>query len=647
MAGDAIAAGGPDERSPLLAFPPPAAHSSVQTLSAVSVVSSSSTSKKNGTEVHITTASSGDDDDDDDDDDQASHRRPSFTESLSTDTSLLRDIEAEAAAAAATQKPNEPGSNKNDNYATVARVVLVLMIGVFVSNADGSLVLATHPVIASEFHDLESSSWLFSGFILASAATQTMYGKLSDIYGRKNLVLVSYVFFTGGCTLVGAGKSMFQVILGRVISGAGGAGMTALVSILISDLLPIRDVASWRAYVNVVATTGRSLGGPLGGWLADVIGWRWSFIGQVPFMLVAILLCMVYLPDKASRVIKNGHAGAGSPSSSSTTTPTAWSRLRRIDFLGSGLLALGLLAFLVPMEIGGVKVPWSAPLVPGLFAASAVLLVLFVRAERRATDPVVPLTLFRLRDANLSIAIQMCQMAAQLGLMFSVPLYFKASADVSNTVAGAHLFPAVVGNAVGGILSGLYIKATGRYRNLIRLAALSSSLSYLLLLLRWKGHTNWPESLYIVPGGFGTGIVQSAVFISLQAVVPAGHLAPAISILYLSGTCASIVGLTCVSTTTQETLKWGLQSRLLGLGLDAAQRAEIYRNALSNIEYLATLTGAVKAAVVDAYVDSLWWSHTVSLFFSSTAFFLALILGEKPLNKVEPPQPQQNDEAEA
>ena len=93
----------------------------------------------------------------------------------------------------------------------------------------------------------------------------------------------------------------------------------------------------------------------------------------------------------------------------------------------------------------------------------------------------------------------MCQLSAQLGLMFTVPLYFKAPAQVSNTEAGAHLFPAVAGNAVGVIISGLYIKKTGRYRNLIRLAALSASLSYTSLLFRWNGHTNWLESLYIIP----------------------------------------------------------------------------------------------------------------------------------------------------
>lgn len=209
-------------------------------------------------------------------------------------------------------------------------------------------------------------------------------------------------------------------------------------------------------------------------------------------MLIATVLCQIYLPSNA-RHYKGGKYVAPDNSVS------AWDKLKRVDFLGSLLLALTLLAFLVPMEIGGSKVKWSSPIIPTLFASSAVLFVLFIRTEKRAVEPVVPLGIFRIRDANLSIFIQMCQLSAQLGLMFTVPLYFKASAQVSNTEAGAHLFPAVAGNAVGGIISGLYIKKTGRYRNLIRLAALSASLSYTSLLFRWNGHTNWLESLYIIP----------------------------------------------------------------------------------------------------------------------------------------------------
>ena len=177
------------------------------------------------------------------------------------------------------------------------------------------------------------------------------------------------------------------------------------------DLLPIRDVASWRAYINIAATTGRSLGGPVGGWLADVIGWRWSFIGQVPLMLIAVVLCQIYLPSNAQHFKGGKHVEPDHSISS-------LERLKGVDFLGSLLLALTLLTWLMPIQIGGSKVPWSSPVIPALYGAGLVLFFFFLRTERRAVAPVVPLEIFSIRDANLSIFVQMTQLAAQLGVSY-------------------------------------------------------------------------------------------------------------------------------------------------------------------------------------------------------------------------------------
>jgi MFS family permease len=209
------------------------------------------------------------------------------------------------------------------------------------------------------------------------------------------------------------------------------------------DLVPLRDVAYWQAFLNVAATIGRSLGGPVGGWLADTIGWRWSFFGQTPFFLIAILLGWIFLPGRQHRVERRDELKA----------------LSRVDFLGTFLLAALILTFLLPLEIGGVKVPWTHPLIFSLLGTSVVLVVLFgITEEYWAKDPIFPLLLLKHKDVVLSYLIMGLQVAAQLGLMFSVPLYFQVTERASNTVAGAHLFPAVAGNAVGGIMSGVLIK---------------------------------------------------------------------------------------------------------------------------------------------------------------------------------------------
>ncbi|KAF3350864.1 Extracellular sulfatase SULF-1-like protein [Verticillium dahliae VDG2] len=340
--------------------------------------------------------------------------------------------------------------------AAVVRIVAILLLGTFTSNADGSLVLATHPTIASEFNDLEDSSWLFTAFALAGASTQAIYGKLSDIYGRRALLAVAYSLFALGCFIVGIGGSMWEVVLGRVISGSGGSAMNVVAALVITDLVPLRDVAAWQATINLAATIGRSLGGPVGGWLADTIGWRWSFLGQAPIFMFALLLCMAYLPSTTKRTVPS--ASAADQPTAKISAPSKGS-LSRIDWLGALLLALTILAFLAPIELGGSKIPWSHPLVPGLLASSAVLAGLFALAEARpGADPIFPLALLRQRDVVLSYAIILLQTAAQLGLMFAVPLYFQVTQRASNTVAGAHLFPARARGRVGEAVVASYIE---------------------------------------------------------------------------------------------------------------------------------------------------------------------------------------------
>lgn len=154
-------------------------------------------------------------------------------------------------------------------------MVNVSRTGVFIANADTSLVLATYGRISSDFNSLDNTSWLLTGYMLSMCGTQPLYGKLSNIFGRKPLLLLSYVLFALGNFVTGFAGNMSVLVLGRVIAGAGGAGMSSIVSFLVADMVPLRELASYRSYVNVVQTIGRSCGGPLGGKMAEVMGWRW------------------------------------------------------------------------------------------------------------------------------------------------------------------------------------------------------------------------------------------------------------------------------------------------------------------------------------------------------------------------------------
>ncbi|KAI1497231.1 major facilitator superfamily domain-containing protein [Biscogniauxia marginata] len=554
-------------------------------------------------------ASSSDDSEDDDDNNSP----------ITTDGSPVKPVDEEQGQTQHNSK-NFPRPVYSSRF--IARVVVALLIGVFALNADGSLVIATHPVIASEFNDLENSSWLFLSFLLAGAATQSLYGKLSDVYGRKPILFLCYGLFAIGCALIGLGQTMGQVIVGRILSGSGGSGMAALAAVIVADLAPLREVASWQSYINVVATIGRSIGGPLGGFLADTIGWRWSFLGQAPIFVLAMFICWMVLPNIGL---------ARDPSNSDERSS---SRLARIDFLGAFFLGSGLLALLLPLRVAGQKVSWHHPMVLGLFGTGILLLTLFAITEARwAKEPIFPLRLLKTKDVVLSYLITIFQVSAQIGMMFTVPLYFQVTERSSNTVAGAHLMPAVIGNTVGGILTGLIIRRTGRYKSLIVFAGIISFVSYLLMILRWNGHTNLAESLYIMPGGFGTGISATAVFISLQASINPEDKAVAASGLYLASPIGSIVGMAASNAVMSTVLPSHLRARLLDLGIDSIDIEKIIKQATSRVEFLDEASPPIAKAIVSSYVHGLEYTHGVSMVCAVAATIAALLLKNRQLQR--------------
>ncbi|SPO01835.1 uncharacterized protein DNG_04508 [Cephalotrichum gorgonifer] len=476
---------------------------------------------------------------------------------------------------------NGNGNGKSKNNTQILNVIGILVLGILTSNADGSLVLATHSTIASEFNSLGISSWLVTAFILAAAAFQNISGQLSVIFGRKNVLVSAYIIFATGCALVGAGQSMWQVILGRAISGAGGAAMIVVAALLISDHVPLRHTASWQSILNLAATLGRSIGGPAGGWLADTVGWRWSFAGQGPIFLVAALMAWVLLPQDSTvpekRQRPDDHdVEALDEVPAPAETETIRSKLVQIDFQGAALLALTILAVLIPADLGGKTLPWNHPTILSLFASSILFGGLFLATEAWwSTNPVFPLSLLRQRNVVLSYVITLSQVAAQMGMMFSVPIYFQVSQRVSNTVAGAHLVPSVVGNAVGALFTGLVIRRTGRYKHLLIFGTLSSSFSYILIYLTWHGSTSFWESLYIFPGGFGVSIAQTTIFTSIQASVSKKQRAPAVAGMFLTSSLGTILGLALVGATVMKTMEWKLGALLEGMGLDSAARYEV------------------------------------------------------------------------
>lgn len=391
---------------------------------------------------------------------------------------------------------------------------------------------------------------------MAMCAAQPIVGKLSDVYGRKNVLLTCYTLFALGTVIIGVGQAMWHVIGGRVVAGLGGAGMSVIVSVIIADLVPLRDVAPWRSYVNIVATTGRMVGGPLGGWLADTIGWRWSFLAQVPLTILAIALVSWKLENRPQTV-------ATQHESVEEVAPPAHSKVSRVDYVGSALLVGAIVSFLFAVDEAGKDFKPRNPALIATIVGSIVLALCFIWYELKiAQEPVFPPRLLLQRDVATSYLICLLQSGAQLALMFSVPLYFQVVSNASDTVAGSRLVPAFVGNTFGSLGAGFFIKKTGRYKRLTILSSLIGSGTYLMIILRWHGPISIWETLEIFPGGFAAGVALASTFIVLTANMPHETAAVATGGLYLASNLGVVLGLSISSGLQRGVLKYLLKGRL-------------------------------------------------------------------------------------
>ncbi|KAI7085638.1 MFS general substrate transporter [Hortaea werneckii] len=434
--------------------------------------------------------------------------------------------------------------NTGSNSANVWTTLSVLLVGVFISQTDASLVMAVYAKVASEFNDLDSGSWLMSAYILAQCVAQPLYGKLSDLFGRKALLQVSYLLFAVGTAGAGLSPSMGAVIVSRAVQGAGSAGMLAMVSIIITDLVPMNEVAVFRSYVNILATSGRSCGGVIGGLLSSALGWRWAFLIQVPFILLAIVLVQLRL-HMAERDIES--------------TERTLDKLKRIDFIGA-----------------------------------------FFLCTLYASEPILPLRLLTHYAFFTNSLMVFLQSSTQAALTLLIPVFFQVVKKASVAEAGAYLIPAFTGNLLGGLTSGYWIKRTGLFKVPTVVAPMLTMACMVLCFFTWhEGISSW-RAIFSLPGGFATAMVSSSTFVGAAAGVEHDDVAVAASTMYLLMNLGAVAGISVGSAVFEDTLRSGLTKAVQGR--DDGQK--ILEGALSSIAYVQGAGVEIRRIIVPAYVES-------------------------------------------
>ena len=320
---------------------------------------------------------------------------------------LLTRTASASSSSSSSQTPGHHSSLDDDGWTPPPYFIFIqiaLMSNVFLYGFDGTITAATYAIISSEFGAANTASWLTTAYLVTSTAFQPLYGRVSDIFGRRVCFFISTITFALGCLWCGLVKSsakngMIWVIVARGLTGFGGGGLMTMATIVNSDMIPFRRRGMYQALQNGMFGFGAICGASFGGSVADGIGWRWCFLLQVPVSAFALAVGWVVIKNPV-----NGVMGG-----EERTWGLIW---RKVDFTGAFLLVTAISIQLVGLSLGGNELPWSSPWVVASLVGSTAMLVLFlvVEAKTRAI-PVIPL---RLLKGSLPLLTQFANVCAGL-----------------------------------------------------------------------------------------------------------------------------------------------------------------------------------------------------------------------------------------
>jgi len=367
-----------------------------------------------------------------------------------------------------------------------------LVLAMLLAALDSTIVSTALPTIVSEMGGLEHLAWVVTGYLLAQTIVTPVYGKLGDLYGRKIVMQSAIVLFLIGSVLCGLSQNMTQLILFRAIQGLGGGGLVVTTQAVVGDIVPPRDRGRYQGIFGAVFGLSSIAGPLLGGYFTTHLSWRWIFYINLPVGIAALVVLAVTLPSASRRVA------------------------RAIDYAGAGLLAVVLSSITLLSDLGGTMYPWSSAMSIGLIAVSVLSLVLFAVVERNATEPVLPLHLFRQRTFVVTSVVGLIVGFALFGSVTYFPLYLQVVKGVSPTGSGMQMVPMMGGMLVTSIMSGQLISRTGRYKIFPVLGTAVMTVGLFLLSRLTPESTNATASLLMLILGVGLGMVMQVLVIAVQ-----------------------------------------------------------------------------------------------------------------------------------
>lgn len=473
------------------------------------------------------------------------------------------------------------------------------MLTILLAALDQTIVATALPAIVGELRGFNELSWVVSAYLIATTVTIPLYGKLSDIHGRRRMMLIAISVFLLGSLLCGVAQSMGQLIAFRIIQGIGAGGLIPLAQAAIADLVPPRDRGRYQGFVGAVWAVAAIAGPLLGGTLTDAASWRWIFLINLPVGAIAMLVIARTMPAPRTRAD------------------------HRLDLLGAATLTAATTCLLLASVWGGTTYAWDSPQILGLGIAGLLLVGAFIAVETRAPEPLLPLRLFRIGIFSVSSAASFILGALLFGVTIYVPLFVQGVQGGSATNAGAVLIPLAFAWVLMSTISGQLISRFGRYRPFPIAGGVVTIAGVSLLASLGADDSRTQVAVALTVIGCGMGLMWQPYIIATQNRVAMREVGVATSGLVFFRSMGGSLAVAVLGTILANRLATELVAELG----EAGRAVDPNRLFDGSNEIGVELLGGVQEALAASL-------HTVFLVLvplAVGALALALALQEKPL----------------
>ncbi|EEA23397.1 hypothetical protein TMatcc_002261 [Talaromyces marneffei ATCC 18224] len=491
-------------------------------------------------------------------------------------------------------------------FATLATLSLMVAL-------DGTSISVALPIISNALHGTAIEAfWSGTSYLLTSTVLQPLFASLSNIFGRRPIMVISIVLFFVGCLVSGLANNFTTMLVGRSIQGVGGGGILALTEIIVTDIVPLRLRGQYLGILNGMWTIGSVAGPVLGGGFSESVSWRWIFYINFPFAGVGLVMTVLFLRLNF--------------------IPTSLlAKLRRIDYIGATIFMASTTSFMIPLSWGGVQYSWSSwrTLVP-LILGFVGLLAFAYYEYRYAEHPIIPLEIFTSKTATVSFIGTVIQGLVLWCALYFCPLYFQAVKGYSPTMSGVAIFPDSFTVAPSAMVAGLIITKIGKYRWAVWVGWVLTTLGFGLLCVLQVG-TSIPGWIFLeFSVGFGLGVIFPAVTFAIQASAKHETLAMAVAMTSFFRSFGQAIGVAIGGVVFQNRM----YANLLQYTELAPYAREYSQDAAGLVQVINAMDdGPTKHDLRTAFTDSLRIIWVVCCVFSAVGFVFSLWTKEYDVNQ--------------